>query len=89
MESNTSAQTGWIKIWISLGLVATLLGLIVPSVLARNAKMEVQRYQECAAGTRQDCQPSIVWVLYESALQQEGGRGLLMENIRTDAKVLE
>lgn len=80
-------QTGWIKIWISLGLVVTLTGFFLPAAMRNHALGEVQRYQECAAGRRDDCKKSLVWILYEQALKQEGGTGLLMESIKAEASL--
>jgi len=80
-------STGWIKVWISLGLVVTLIGFFLPSAMKNHAQGEVQRYQECAAGRRDDCRKSLVWVLYEQALKQEGGTGLLMESIKAESSL--
>ncbi|MCE9586129.1 hypothetical protein K8R04_02295 [Candidatus Uhrbacteria bacterium] len=80
-------QTGWIKVWISLGLVITLIGFVASAGMKNHARGEVQRYQECAAGRRDDCRKSLVWVLYEQALKQEGGSGLLMESIKAESSL--
>lgn len=82
-------STGWIRIWISLGLVVILMGLFLPTSLRNHASTEIQRYQECAAGRRDDCKASLVWILYEQALKQEGGTGLLMENIKAESSLLQ
>jgi hypothetical protein len=81
--------TGWINIWISLGLVVTLVGLFLPAGMKNHAQAEVQRYQECAAGRRDDCKASLVWVIYEQALKQEGGSGLLLESIKAEASLYQ
>lgn len=81
--------TGWIKVWISLGLVVTLIGLFLPAGMKNHAQAEVQRYQECAAGRRDDCRASLVWVIYEQALKQEGGSGLLLESIKAEASLYQ
>lgn len=81
--------TGWIRIWISLGLVVTLVGTFLPVGMKNHALAEVQRYQECAAGRRDDCQASLVWVIYEQALKQEGASGLLLESIKAETSQFE
>ena len=81
MTSANALPTGWIKVWTSLGLVVTLLGIFLPAAISNVGRMEVQRYQECAAGSRQDCKTSIVWMFYEQALKEQGGNALLMENL--------
>ncbi|GEM_PF-2303610 len=81
--------TGWIRIWISLGLVVTLLGLFLPAAMKNHAQLEVQRYQECAAGRRDDCHMSLIWVFYEQALRSEGGQGLLLQNIQAESRLLQ
>ncbi len=82
-------STGWIKIWVSLGLVVVLVGLFLPTAMSKHARSEVQRYQECAAGQRTDCASSLIWVIYEQALKEEGGSGLLLENIQAESSTLK
>lgn len=81
--------TGWIRIWTSLGLVVVLIGLFLPAAMRNHARAEVQRYQECATGHRDDCKASLIWIIYEQALKEEGGSGLLMENIQAESRSLQ
>lgn len=82
-------STGWIKIWISLGFIVSLIGFFLPAAMSNHARSEIQRYQECAVGRRDDCRASLIWVFYEQALKQEGGSGLLLESIKAESRVLE
>ena len=82
-------STDWIKIWISLGLVVTLVGLFLPAGMRSIARSEVQRYQECAAGRRDDCKASLIWIFYEQALRQEGASGLLLESIQAESSLVQ
>lgn len=69
-------QTGWIKIWVAIGTVVMACIIILPPVLIYGAQQDVQRYQECMAGKRRDCQRTIVWNLVDMAAQlqaQDGG----------------
>jgi len=81
-------STGWIKVWITLGFFVTAIGYFLPTVLRSLAQGEVQRYQECAAGLRDNCQPSMVWVLYEQALREEGADNLLLDKTRLELDTL-
>lgn len=63
--------------------------MFLPAAMRNKASHEVQRYQECAAGRRDDCKPSLIWVFYEQALKDEGGSGLLMESIQTESSLYE
>jgi hypothetical protein len=87
--SSRGPSTGWIKVWICLGLIVTLVGMFLPAGMKNHARAEVQRYQECAAGRRDDCKASLVWVLYEQALKQEGGSGLLLRSIKAESSLVE
>ena len=87
--TSRNLSTGWINIWISLGLFVTLIGLFLPAYMRNNARLEVQRYQECAAGRRDDCRASLVWIFYEQALKQEGGSGLLLDSIKAESSLLQ
>jgi hypothetical protein len=65
-----------LKVWITIGAIATLALLIMPPIILQAASKDVQRYRECIAGTRVDCQRTIVWNLVDAALlvqQQSGG----------------
>lgn len=62
----------------------TLFSIFLPQSLQVLAQKEIQRYQECATALNKDCKPSLVWLLYEQALRDEGAQGLLMENIRAE-----
>ena len=87
--TSRNLSTGWINIWISLGFFVTLIGLFLPAYMRNNARLEVQRYQECAAGRRDDCRASLVWIFYEQALKQEGGSGLLLDSIKAESSLLQ
>lgn len=69
-------STGWIKGWVAFGAVVMACLTIVPPVVLYGAQQDVQRYRECLAGKRRDCQRTIVWNLVDIAAQlelQDGG----------------
>lgn len=56
--------------------------MILPPLLLWNAQQDVQRYAECAAGKRTDCQRSIVWNLVDLAAQlQQQDSGAPITNL--------
>lgn len=66
----------WLKVWIGIGAVASVAVLVLPPTLTYVASEDVKRYRECVAGTRSDCQRSMVWNLVDAAVlfqQQTGG----------------
>ncbi|MCC7522925.1 hypothetical protein IT407_03960 [Candidatus Uhrbacteria bacterium] len=78
MDSSTNKKpsTHWIKIWVALGVLVLLGSVLVPIGASIYAAKDIQRYNECVAGTRTDCEDSLVWALYEQALLYEGAEGL-------------
>ncbi len=66
----------WLKIWIGIGAAATVAALVLPPYLTYVASEDVTRYRECLAGSRGDCERTIVWNLVDAAVifrQQSGG----------------
>ncbi|KAA0205759.1 hypothetical protein EDM68_04615 [Candidatus Uhrbacteria bacterium] len=55
-----------LKVWIGIGTVSLLALLILPPILARMASEDIKRYRECIAGTRSDCDRSMVWNLADA-----------------------
>lgn len=68
----------WLKIWIGIGAVASAAVLVLPPYLTYVASEDVKRYRECVAGTRSDCERTIVWNLVDAAIifQQQSGASL-------------
>ncbi len=65
----------WLKFWIGLGAVATIITVVLPPLMIYNASNDVKRYRECLEGKRQDCDRTMVWNLVDAAvlLEQQGG----------------
>jgi hypothetical protein len=63
------SSTGWLKAWALFGALVLACVMILPPVLLWNAQQDVERYQQCAAGKRTDCQRTIVWNLVDFAAQ--------------------
>ncbi len=65
----------WLKFWIWLGVVATLITVILPPLMIYSASADVNRYRECLEGKRFDCDRTMVWNLVDAAvlLEQQGG----------------
>jgi hypothetical protein len=62
--SSSSLRTGWITIWIVLGVVALTLFVAVPLLITQRAQGEFLRYEACVEKTQTtNCQPSLVWAL--------------------------
>lgn len=63
-SASSSLRTGWITVWIALGVIALVLFVALPIAVTRRATAEFARYQACLEPTRnQDCRPSIVWYM--------------------------
>ncbi len=58
---------------VLLGLVTALLGALAVVKLSTTRQDELLRYQACANGTRQDCEPSLFWVMAGLATADEDG----------------
>lgn len=61
---------------------------MVPIGASIYAAKDIQRYNECIAGTREDCEDSLVWALYEQALIFEGAEGLSGEYTEAEYRAL-
>jgi len=62
--ASSSLRTGWITVWIALGVIALVLFVALPIAVTRRATAEFARYQACLESNRnQDCRPSIVWYM--------------------------
>lgn len=64
----------WIKIFIGLGVFTGLLVVLVPIMILAYSARELDRFKACQAGTEEDCEPSLVWVLndyVETAISTE------------------
>lgn len=60
---------------VALGAAASLFAAFVGYRLLSNRQSELQRFADCSAGTRTDCEPSLFWVL--SGLAENDGAGQL------------
>lgn len=60
------------EVFIGLGVVIFIAFTVIPPMVVRVAKKEITRYQECQVAARADCEPSMVWRLYDIALIQSG-----------------
>ena len=52
-----------VRVFVVLGVVASVFSAIVALKLLTAKQAELLRYQACAQGTRHDCDPSLFWVL--------------------------
>lgn len=52
-----------LKIWIGIGLVALVIMLGVPFLVAQRWRDEAYRFEACQENLRLDCDPSLVWVV--------------------------
>jgi len=68
-------RTGWIKAWIAFGSVVFVCVVVLPPILLYAAAQDVQRYRDCAANKRRDCQRTIVWNLVDIAAQLQAADG--------------
>ncbi|MFO0765120.1 MAG: hypothetical protein U0487_03715 [Patescibacteria group bacterium] len=75
MASKISSQA-WLEVFIGIGVVAFLAIIVVPPLAVGHALSEIKRYRECQVSARKDCEPSMVWRLYDVALIQSGAIGL-------------
>ncbi len=55
-----------LKVWVGIGTAAALALLVLPPILARMASEDIKRYRECIAGSRSDCDRTIVWNLADA-----------------------
>lgn len=78
MESDKKYRepdTVWVKIWIGLGVAAIGFGVLFLLILAVYGQAELERKQDCDDGIRNDCEPSLLWLLQGvemSAIAPEG-----------------
>jgi len=66
----------WMEVFIGLGVISTIAFLVIPPMVGRVVKQEIIRYQECQVVARKDCEPSMVWRIYDIALVQSGAINL-------------
>jgi hypothetical protein len=52
-----------LKIWIGIGLVALVITLGTPFLVAQRWQDEAYRFEACQENLRLDCDPSLVWVV--------------------------
>lgn len=57
---------------VILGLVTAVFGALAVAKLSMTRQEEILRYQACANGARQDCEPSLFWVLAGLATSDDG-----------------
>jgi len=67
-----SPKTTWIKLWIAWGAVVFVGVLIFRVLLSVVGEREAERYVGCQRHLRNDCQPSLFWVLAELKTGQDG-----------------
>lgn len=75
MISLRHMNLSWLKVWIGIGAVATVITVVMPPILVNYASQDVRRYRECLEGSRRDCERTMVWNLVDAAalLEQQGG----------------
>ena len=58
----------WLKIFIILGLVGTILSVALPAAFLTRWVSEGVRFKECAEHKRTDCQSSTMWTCNDWSL---------------------
>jgi hypothetical protein len=62
--SSSSLPTGWITVWIALGVVALGVFIALPLAVSQKSQKEFVRFQACATMTqRTNCEPSLAWAM--------------------------
>lgn len=56
-------KTGWITLWIALGVLMIILFVGFPMAMTYRARAEYARYQGCVNHTETNCNPSLAWAL--------------------------
>jgi hypothetical protein len=51
----------WLKIFIVLGLIGTVLSVVLPAAFLTRWVGEGVRFKECVEHKRADCQSSVMW----------------------------
>jgi|GEM_PF-3323809 hypothetical protein len=74
--ANPKKPLNLIEIFIGVGLIAFIAFMVIPPMAVRVATGEVQRYKECQVAARKDCDPSMIWRIYDIALIQSGALNL-------------
>lgn len=70
-DASSSLRTGWITVWIALGLLGLLLFVFMTFSITQKSQAEFARYNACAQGReRVHCDPSLVWVMNGWSLVQ-------------------
>lgn len=52
-----------VNVFLVFGVIAIVLGLLIPVFLIREARMERARFTACQRHERVDCEPSFLWSL--------------------------
>lgn len=52
-----------LKIWVGIGVVAVIIMLGMPILVAQRWQEEAYRFEACQENLRLDCDPSLVWVV--------------------------
>ena len=62
--SSSPLPTGWITVWIALGVLALGIFIALPLAVSQKSQKEFARFQACAAKTQTaNCEPSLAWAL--------------------------
>jgi hypothetical protein len=52
-----------VNLFLVFGVIAIFLGLLIPVLLVREARLERARFAACQRHERVDCEPSFLWSL--------------------------
>lgn len=63
MPAQSFAPSKAVRVFVAIGAVMTVFSAIVVLRLRSARNNELLRYQACEQGTRQDCSPSLFWLL--------------------------
>lgn len=86
MKKYHELPTTWVRTWVGIGVTAIVLGILFLLVFGVYTEQELQRKADCDAGTRIDCEASLVWVLQgldDVNIDSEAGQEALKEEAST------
>lgn len=84
--ANPKKSLDLMEIFIGIGAIAFIAFLVIPPMAVRVATSEIQRYKECQVAARPDCEPSMIWRIYDIALIQSGAITLTGDAYRQEVQ---
>lgn len=84
--ANPKKSLDLMEIFIGIGAIAFIAFLVIPPLAVRVAVGEIQRYRECQVAARPDCEPSMIWRIYDVALIQSGAINLTGDAYRQEVQ---